>query len=100
MHYENFYVFTKIIGNTIFKPRTSVFNFEDYIKDTGTGNKLMNNFIYIPKKNSITINNLDKWEIKNNYFYNIDSIDNKYSNNSIFYKGDLEKIFSILLFKK
>ena len=57
-------------------------------------NKLINNFIYVPNNNFITINNFWVWEISNNFYYNIKNISSNISTQSRCYNGDLNDIFS------
>lgn len=90
-NYKYYYIY--IVGNTIFKPKNSVFYFEQY-NGGSAKNYLSNNFIYIPNEKSIEINNINNWEISHNYFYNVKTINDNYSKNAIFYKGDIKRIFS------
>ncbi len=85
-----------IIYNVIFNSKKSVIN----IRETKLNNirynpyQLMNNFIDILDKDFLKIGNLDYWNISNNFFYNCDNISSNYANQSIFYKGELDVIFS------
>ncbi len=82
-----------VVGNTIFKPKNYFLNFQNFIYNFRV-NKLINNFIYVPNENFITINNFWVWEISNNFYYDINNISSNISTQSRCYNGDLNDIFS------